>query len=214
MRFVATCLLLTLLAAELAAQPAPLPPQLEVDDQESLILTALPPILANDEIAKHLSKGLTTTFDFRRVEGDEATPVARIEIRFEPWDEIYECRVLDLGGPGTRTVARSFVELEKFWRELRLLVGKGRPSMPNLRFEVAFLPFSQAEQNDTQRWFSESLGRTVGGSAEGAARISQDGGQPLSQALHLLMSTSIKRRAVLVFEWTLLWRVAPTGPKK
>lgn len=203
-------LLLALVLAGLAsAQP---PPRLE-RVPGGIELTALPPVLAENQVREHLRTGLTTTFLFRITGRDEAgrrvQGASRVEVRFELWDEVYQLAALGLDGRLQRYDSPTFDDLLGRWRGLRLPVladpteGRGGrvDPLPN-RFDVRLdvIPFSRGEQRDTQRWFSESIDRS-GSNAEKAGRVSEDRPEALGDALHLLMATSIKRRAMLDYSW-------------
>ena len=203
MRVTGLLTLLVLLAMPIAAEPEP---RLERRG-ESLHLVQLPPVLADEEVKRQLSTGLTTTFVFRArgrsVSGRTLEGAARVEIRFEPWDEVYFLQALGRDGRQIRDKLDSPDALARRWRDLDLMltpigskVGDG-----TWRLELDIIPFSRGEQRDTQRWFSESMDRDAG--AEQTARASDERSEALEEVFNLLLATSIGRRAILTYDWQL-----------
>lgn len=205
----AALLLLPLAAA--GQEAAPRAPT-AIRDGGGVHLTRLPSILGRDEVRRHLDTGLTTSFLFKvslRLPSGGSTlkGAARVEIRYEPWDEVYQLAALGLDGRLVQHNLSSFGDLESRWRDLRLLVlvppertrlGVG----PKLRIDLEVLPFSSTEQRDTRRWFSESLERSGRGNAENAGQVSEERSETLGEVFNLLMATSIQRRAVVDYRWT------------
>jgi len=192
-------------------------PRLEVEPGDKLILTALPLILSDAQVRPHLTTGLTTTFAFRvtvLTGGGKLVGGSQVEIRYEPWDEIYHVAVMGIDGRIERHTVASFGDLSEWWKTLRLGVLDARhadwSAASEARITVAVVPFSQAEGDDTRRWFSESLERASRSSAEEIARSAEDGPEPLGRALNLLIATSIRRRALLSYRWTVAVPVEPS----
>jgi hypothetical protein len=73
------------------------------------------------------------------------------------------------------------------------------------------IPFSQAEQLDTQRWFSQALSAEKSGSAGAVSDAVEDQPESFSQVINLLMATSIGRPALLEYSWKL---AVPQGKKR
>lgn len=189
-------------------------PRLENDAAGAAWLHDLPPLLQQPEVRKKLDTGLTTSFELKLENGGEQRVFALFNVRFEPWDEIYEVSWVDGRGRLEKLEMKSFDELLGAWSGLRLQVGTlpaGRPEKLRLLIEV--VPFSQREQHDTQRWFSESLAQAGQGTAEGTAGSGEDSRAALGQALSVLMATSIERRSALSYRFSLpsLPRVARSG---
>lgn len=199
--------LLMLLAARLGALQGP---AVEAS-REGLVLTRLPPVLASPEVRRQLGTGLTTSFVFEaRAEGPQGKTRggARVDVRYELWDEIYIVSRIDASGRAVRTTFPSFERLGEWWRDARLVVIRPPAAAGAKAVEVRLrvLPFSQAEQLETQRWFSEALSAERSGSA---GAVSED--LSLSQMLNLLIATSIGRAPLLDEEWKL---PIPPGKKK
>lgn len=206
-------LLLAALSPALAADGGP---ALEFDDGGRLVLHSLPPVLDDETVSPHLTRGLTTTFFFRvepvggRVRRPEATPGVTIEIRYELWDEVFHVATGTADGRVESRTLDSFGELESWWRGLRVVVAGGEPASRTYdpprpreaRVELDVVPFSQAEQRDTQRWFSESLEDASQSGAEDVAESAARAPDTLERTFHLLMATSIQRRALASYRWT------------
>lgn len=201
----AGCLLaLSLAAGPLFAQG----PSFAVGRDGVLSIGTLPDILSRREVRPHLSTGLTTSFVVRVTASDGAgrkvNGGGRIDVRFEPWDEVFLVDSLGVAGRGRRETLASFDRLVAWWRALEIPAVR----VPNsgtgwkVKVELSMIPFSQSEQREAQRWFTDSLGEgRAAGPAETAGAVPSP--EPrLNQALDLLIATSIKRRSVVSFVWT------------
>lgn len=201
-----------ILAAALPAAAAPPAPVL-VRDGAVLVATRLPALLSRPEVAEHLTSGLTTTFSLtagvRDRRGGRADGGALVEIRFEPWDEVYFVAWAGAGGGEERSRLDSPEALDRWWRELRLPLTEGSQLAARepwqVRLELAVIPFSSAEQRDTQTWVSRSLGtareagRPLGSNAPPAGAETP----ALSEVLDVLLATSIGRESVIRYDWRL-----------
>ena len=181
--------------------------RLDLDPERGVVLSGLPPILAEQPVRKHLTTGLTTTLLFRLEPQWRVFPAgARIEVRYELWDEIFHVAVLTADGRAERMVVPSFDELDAWWRQVGLLVLELealRGSEPNVRLVLDVIPFSQAERDDTERWFSETIGATARSAGEAAERSPDDREESLGRVLSVMIATSIQRRALTSYEWAL-----------
>lgn len=198
-------LLLPLALAAAAWPAAAQMPRFESDPAGMAWLRDLPPLLVQPEVRKKLDTGLTTSFEFKLEGGGEQRIFALFDVRFEPWDEIYEVAWVDRRGRFERLKIPSFEQLAEYWRSLRLAAGNLPPAVSGrsekLRLLVELVPFSQREQDETQRWFSDSLSQAGQGTAEGAAGSGKDSPAALGQALSVLMATSIERRSVFSYRF-------------
>ncbi len=195
---------------------APAPPRLEMEASErpplqKWVLTALPPIFAGGEVGEHLKTGLTTSIVFRLAlrgrAGDKITGGARVQVRYELWDEVYHAAALSIDGGVDRRTLASLDELDDWWRGLRLVLLERRAEelapAAAVRLDADVVPFSHTEHEDAQRWFSESLDRSESSSAEEVGQSAGEQPETLSRMLNLLMSASIKRRPLLSYRWDL-----------
>ncbi len=192
-----------------AQRATPPPPRLAAEP-EHWVLTALPPILADDEVEANLTSGLTSSFLIqltgRDRDGAKVGGGARIQVRYELWDEVFHVATLDVAGRVERRTVASFAELAEWWRSLRLTVLRPPPNLPpgaELRVTIDLVPFSRSEQDDAQRWFSDSLDRSGRSSAEELEQSADESPGRLTQVFNLLMATSIRRRAATSYRWTL-----------
>ena len=208
----ARLLALSLLALPLQAAQAPV---LEVT-REGLALTRLPPVLAEPEIRRQLGTGLTTSFVFQATAkgpGARTRGAARVDVRYEPWDEIYLVTRIDVAGRAQRTTLPSFERLAEWWRDARLVAV--RPPVPaaarTLEIRLRVIPFSQAEQLDAQRWFSQALSAERSGVAGPLSEAAENQPESFSQLLNLLLADSIGRPSLLEYQWKL---PIPPGKKK
>jgi hypothetical protein len=206
-------LLLFLLAAFRLG--AVVPPAVEVA-REGLVLTRLPAILAEEEVKKQLGTGLTTSFLFEvKAQGNagKSKGGARVDVRYDLWDEIYIVTRIDASGRAVRTTLPSFERLGEWWREARLVVLRppAAATARSVEVRLSVIPFSQAEQLDAQRWFSQSLSAEKSGSAGAVSDAVEDQPESFSQVLNLLMATSIGRTPLLELQWNVLIVGEKTG---
>jgi hypothetical protein len=206
------CASLLMAAPVLADDPAA--PRFVERRPQRLAVAVLPDLLTRPEVAPHLETGLTTSFALEATVVDEhggrSSGAARIDLRFEPWDEVFHTVVQVAGAPPVeRTLGRP--EVAAWWRGLELdllsVDGLSRGAAWKVRAELAVTPFSHAEYEDAQRWFSDSLRRRAPDEAPTAP-----GTEPLPGALDVLIATSIRRASLVRY----LWRVElqPTQPRQ
>jgi hypothetical protein len=206
-------LVLLALACRLAALPQP--PAIEAA-REGLAISRLPPILGDEEVRKQLGTGLTTSFAFQASARSAAGKVqggARVDVRYDLWDEVYVVSRVDVTGRAARVTLPSFERLAEWWRETRLVVIRAPAAAGVLTAEVSLrvIPFSQAEQLDAQRWFSQALSAERTGGAGAVSDAVEDQPESFSQVINLLMATSIGRPALLEYRWKL---PVPAGKKR
>ncbi len=201
-------LLLLVGGSSLAAEA----PRLELDG-EQLVLTGLPPILTEDGVKEHLTTGLTTSIYFQP--GGQQIGGARVDVRYDPWDEVFYVAAWGHGERIQRAEAPSFASLVEWWQELRLvLLEIDRLEMPwprRLKITADVLPFSAAEQDDARRWFSERIEKGRRSGTDEVGRSGDESAETLSRTFDLLLATSIRRRAMASFRWTLN---LPPGPRE
>ena len=184
-----------------------------------VVLAGLPSLLHRDDIRKQLDSGLTATLAFE-VRTTGASPQklrggAQVDVRYELWDEVYLVTRLDASGKRERLRFESFDKLGHWWLEARLPVLPLPRVAGSWQAEVRLrvIPFSQAEQRETQRWLTESMAGDGdgGGNAGAVSRALEDRPMSFSQVLQLLVATSIGRPALFEQEWKLTFA---TGAKR
>jgi len=215
-------LIFPLVAATLPARAAERP-RLELD-RGTLVVSGLPDVLSRPEVRPHLGSGLTSTFVVRVSAADprgrKAQGGGTIAIRWEPWDEAF--LVVSAGavaGSGARRESLpSFERLQGWWRDLRLpaVDAKGLASEGAWQVKVSIhvVPFSESEREDTQRWFSESVGSGQSGqrsNAQDASAAAKESAAP-GMVLDLLVAASIRRRSLVSYDWVLTFRPS-RGPE-
>ncbi len=196
---------LLLLASSPAAADAV---RLDLDPARGVVLSGLPPILAEEEVRRHLTTGLTTTLLFRLEPQWQVAPAgARIEVRYELWDEVFQVAVLTADGQSQQMLVPSFEELNTWWQQVGLVVlgphAQQSTAERHVRLVLDVIPFSQAERDDTKRWFSETIGAAAQSAAEETDRSPDDREESLGRVLSVMIATSIQRRALTSYEWTL-----------
>ena len=171
--------------------------------------TVLPTaILDEDEVVAQLNSGLTSTFQIqvfsRDKEGKALEGGARIEIRYELWDEVYMIRTSEVDGSQNYFKVGNREGLAAWWRTQPLLIllsDSMNPAEP-VRLVLEFIPFSQTEQNNAREWLTES----TGGSVSDRRAIPDEPlpqGQGRARIFSVIMATSIKRKVLLRYRWKL-----------
>lgn len=198
-------LLLVFVAAAAAAEE----PRLTRAEDKRLRVERLPALLDDAEIQPQLTTGLTTSFSFRvgwrSRRAGRALGGARVEIRYELWDEAFQVMAIGFDGEVEQRSLPSFDALRAWWHDLELVLTRPIPELPETaraRLTVDVLPFSESERDETQRWFTDALAAQSSGT-EAAADAAEERLEPLDRVLHLLMATSIERQALLSFRYTL-----------
>ena len=177
-------LAVVLLLAALAARGQPRP---AFTAQNGVVAATLPvAVLQNASVKKQLGSGLTTTFLVIARESGRVTG-ARLEIRYDLWDEVWLVKRVEFDGKFDRQRIASNEALEKWWRTpLRLLsTNAGRVV---LQVDLSVLPFSAAEEEDARQWITKSGG--VGTAAGGGGGI-----------VDALIGTTISARPITSFRW-------------
>lgn len=190
--------------AAMAAVAAP-PPSLTLDPERGLVLESPAAVLTEEAVSRHLESGLTTSFVFRAEVGGRALGAARVDIRYDLWDEVFDVVAVGTDGRGERARLAGRAALQTWWSHLTLLVAEpGSLSSPPphvLVLAVEVAPFSASEQDDAQRWFVRSFGATA---ASGGPRVedsAEPGGDSLEKVLGVLMATSIRSSALFSARW-------------
>jgi hypothetical protein len=166
-------------------------------------VSALPAALRDPEVLDYLRSGLTTTLAVslgaRGERGEKLAAAARIDVRFEPWEEAFNVAVLVPGTAGEERRLPSEADLQAWWRDLTLSFGLAAAARGSARVSVELIPFSEEEQADARRWYAATL-RAAPAGREGPA--GDPGSSAIGGVLDALTLTSIKRHGVLRFSWT------------
>ena len=210
-RNAAIACLLAVLAA--AAPRGDVPHVFARPDGAILIRLPASPI-TSDRVKTQLRSGLTTAFALvtkgRDSDGHERKLGARVEIRYELWDENYIVVVIDGTGRRESRTIDSYAHLVDWWSHTPILLGAPSPLRQSgaVAVSLEMVPFSPEEEADTQRWLAHSLNtsnvRATSGQSAGSA-------QPSEGLLDLIIGTAIHRQAILSFHWDI--RVEALPPK-
>lgn len=213
-----------LAAAAALARAAPLlaeRPVFELGADGVLVMASVPDVLSNAEVKPRLTSGLTTSFVFEVAATDAGGRKLKggglVEIRYELWDEVFLVTATGADGRQRRDSLPSLDRLVGWWRGLKLpvLAPGVRLAAGSCRLVLALsvLPFSRAEQSETQSWLSRSVADERAAAARAGETPSPAAAAtaPLSGVLDLLVPTSIKRRSVVDFEWRSVLRVRAAG---
>ena len=177
--------LLLLIAASSRAQPRPV----FSASPGGVVIVSLPQsILQDGRVRKQLETGLTTTFLIiakERVTSNAGG--ARIEIRYDLWDEVWIARRIEFDRKTDAQRIASFDALTQWWHNaVRLFVTNAE--RVSLDVELSVLPFSADDQKDAREWISKSGG--VGTSARGTGSI-----------VDALIGTTIAARPITSYRW-------------
>jgi hypothetical protein len=177
-------------------------------ERGTLTVSGLPEILSRPEVQPHLVSGLTTTFVLQVSAADgrgvKRSGGATIAVRYEPWDEVFLVTSAGAAGGARQESLPSLESLAAWWREQKLpVLTAGGLAGESWQVKVAIhvVPFSESERKDTQRWFSQS----VGSNADDASAAAKESAGP-GMVLDLLVATSIRRRSLVSYDWTLTFR--------
>jgi hypothetical protein len=201
---------LTLASVCTAARAAP-PPGVSLDTEQRLVVGRLAAILAEEAVARQLESGLTTTFVFRAEVAGRVLGGARVDVRYDLWDEVFQVVAVGADGRGKRATLAGRAALETWWSSLELVVAERASSaalMPReLVLALEVIPFSASEQDDAQRWFVRSFGATATRDGPQVTDPAERRGDSLEKVLGVLMATSIRGSAL----YSARWAVAVTG---
>ena len=168
--------------ALLLAAAAPDRPTLTVAGDR--VLVALPPsILKQKEVRARLESALTTTFIVKIKDAN-----ARIEIRYDLWDEVYRVKRIDAAGRAAQQSVTA-AQLEAWWRT-PVDVGRLPADRAALDLELVVLPFSAADESDARQWLSKSGG-------------TRDPSVDSRSIVDALIGTTLSARPVVAYRWSL-----------
>lgn len=162
-------------------------------------------VLRSEEVRRQLTSGLTTSFVVNATAGTARVhSSARVEVRYDLWNEQFLVRKIELDGRLTTHTFLSLDAFEKWWRAaaIRLVRVPSNTSPLRVELELTVLPFSAAEQHQTREWLSKSAG--VGGPSQPAPRGSapaSDVPASSSTLIDALIGTTIHARPLLTFRW-------------
>lgn len=154
------------------------------------VVAATFPLTLLDEpnVRRQLGSGLTTTFLIVvRQRETRIVTAARLEIRYDLWDEVWIVRRIELDRRGEPQRIATRDALEKWWRTpVRLLATA--VARVGLQVDLSVLPFSAAEEEDARQWMSKAGG--VGTSGVASAGL-----------VDALIGTTISAKPITSYRW-------------
>lgn len=186
----ATMVILAAVAAPAPAAQTPRAPSALVDSAGVVSVSFDGSLLRQPEVRKQVLSGLTTNFI---VSIDRQKEHGRIDIRFEPWDEVFYVRSIGHAGKIERHTFRSEAELQTWLRAPRLTIGRAGPAGTTARIVLEVIPFSASEEADAKEWLARSV------TAPGPARANQDDAIP--SLFSAVVSSSIRRKPIVRYAW-------------
>lgn len=189
-------LVLAAVAALAAAQQAM--PTAVLTRRGAVTLTLPASILQSSEVKKHIGSGLTTAFVIQ-VQCGERKGGARVSVRYDLWEETYLVRTIDATGREQNATLASEAKLAEWWSTAALPVIGGGAESARLDVRVHVLPFSAREEAETKRWLSRIL-TSMGSVKDAPVDKRSDAGA--AKILDVIVSTSIQRRPILEYQWT------------
>jgi len=174
--------------------------------------------LEKKDIQRRLFSGLTTTIKFdteaKNVgSGDKVLGAGLLEIRYDIWKEVLLVNKYQADGSvSQRSVSLSSLKDIGKWlnqERLKIVFIKNLDPKKSIKIKVKCLiiPFSKADEGETQEWFSRVLGSPGG---VGGNRRRQSSGQSSTNNLFItLLSTGIEHRSVRTYRWE--WTLPPKG---
>ena len=200
----ATLLVLLLIAGRSAAGAERSIPLVRITASE--LRVALPgSILRGRDMEKQLSSGLTTllvtTVEARSGKGT-VRGGARIEIRYELWDEKYLVTLVDLGGRHPEQSFASAAELMSWTAatSLRIASSGSDASLSAVTVRVDVVPFSAREEADAQRWLIQSASTAAGASAPSSNAQAAPATNSIA-VLDAIIGSTVRRRSIRSWRW-------------
>lgn len=160
------------------------PPSFSVQPGGVVAATLPLSVLKSPTVRKQLATGLTTTFVVAARQRERISG-ARIEIRYDLWDEVWHVRKVEFDRREDRQKLASIDALEKWWRVPVRIFANAAATMP-LQVDLSVLPFSASEEEDARQWIAK------GG---GAARPSGEG------LVDVLIGTTLSAKPIIRWRW-------------
>jgi hypothetical protein len=171
-------------------------PWARCEPEGTCVVGTIPSVVGRDEVARYLTNGLTSslavTLSGRAADGSRVSGSARVDVRFDPWDEVFYVTLLEPRTRPRRLTKPSLEALGTWWKALELRLSVAHPIAGKARLDITLVPFSEEEEADARDWYRDAV-------REG------DGG-PLTAVLDVFTVTSIKRRDVLHYSWSVTLR--------
>ena len=164
-------------------------------------------ILNDEEVLEQFKSGLTNTFilklSIRARNGASFQGAARIEIRYELWDEVFLINILEGDGKRTTHNIPNLKAFRQWWKAsaFTILPPPSSQYATNARITLDFIPFSQSEQNHARAWLTDSNRGNIQNNGEQASQV--------TNIFQTIMATSIQSKPI----WSHRWNVTLSGNK-
>ena len=198
-------LILAAVAALGRAQAAATIPSASITRAGAVMVKLPAAILASAEVKKHITSGLTAAFVVQVNAGD-AKGGARVSVRQDLWEEKYLVTTLDATGREESYTFPTDEKLAEWWATAALLVMRARPPSAKMQVRLGVLPFSAREEAATREWLARAM-TTMGSVKEAPVNKRSDAGA--AKILDVIVGTSIQRRPILEYKWTIDARNEP-----
>ncbi len=141
-------------------------------------------VLQSPTVKKQLATGLTTTFVVAARQRERLTG-ARIEIRYDLWDEVWHVRKIEFDRREERQKLASMEALEKWWR-VPVRIFTNADSILPVQVDLSVLPFSASEEEDARQWIAKGGG------------VARPSGQGL---VDVLIGTTLSAKPIIRWRW-------------
>ncbi len=158
-------------------------------------------ILEDEEVLEQFKSGLTNTFritaEFRTQAGTALKSAARLEIRYELWDEVFLIDVLEGDGKHSEHQVKDINTFRQWWKNSAFIIH------PKPKTELAssvviildFIPFSRSEQDHARAWLTDSAKNNVRSGREQSSQV--------TSIFQTIMATSIQSKPLWSHRWQL-----------
>lgn len=181
-------------------------PELHFEERGGPVLRMPLQVIEDPGLREHLLSGLTTTFQFGWSVRERAKPVGgiRLEIRFEPWDEIFFLNYLSSDGTQKSLQFPNQEALATWWstHPFELFGVTQEEARKSLWLSLRVIPFSQQEQEMAREWLTPQNNKPDSGLFSGRTgnRRSTDR-QRQNNLLRIMFATSIQREVIKSYRW-------------
>jgi len=151
-------------------------------------------VLTADDIREQLDSGLTTTFLLTLTGRGAERLVVRIEVRFEPWDEVYFVLTGPADGRLQMLTFTDFESLSRWWSAPFASLPNDVLDGGNWAVTLLVIPFSHDERDEARRWLIGNPRPRVDGNPTPGGDLAVMGS---------LLATSIRREPMRRFHWKL-----------
>lgn len=171
-------------------------PELKIEES-GLLRIGLPAELFNQpETRRQLASGLTTTLlieaEINTSKRDTVTGRARLDIRYEPWDEVFYIHIWHGHDRMEQLTQKDLPSLLAWLSTPRIglcQLDLSDHTARSLNITLDLVPFSQREQHKAQQWFSKT--------------VNNQNPRDIGRMLDVVFAASIKRKATSSHRWRL-----------